>query len=417
MPSAWKEATLPLRNAQFRRLFLSNFAFFMAMGGQGIVRAWLALQLTDRALALGLVSAAFAVPMLIGSPFGGVLADRFERRSMILMAQAAAMVSELAILLLLLADRLEFWHLLVGATAIGCTLPLSMPARAAIVVNIVGPRALGPAVALNMAGTNVTRVVGPALAGFLIPFVGEAGVYGVNLGLYVIAIVSILTLQKVPPAAGVRDVSIAANLMDGIEYVRSNRLILILLLFGLVPMFLAMPVQTLFPVFAEQVWLRGPMGLGILSASSGVGAVLGSIWVAARSEDAGRLRAMMISVFVFGGFLALFALSPWFAAAAALIFIANTGQSIFGTLNNTAIQLLIPDRVRGRISSFLMMSFSLPLLGALPMSAAADLFGAPATVAISSVGAVIGAILFYVGSRELRDLDEHIQRARTKAPE
>lgn len=417
MAAGWRIAIEPLRLPQFRHVFTSNFAFFMAMGGQGIVRTWLAFELTDLPSALGLIAAAFAIPMLVLSPMGGVMADRVERRNLILFSQLGAIAIELCVLVLLMTGRLEYWHLLVGAGAMGCTLPLSMPARQAIVMNIVGPGALAPAVALNMAGTNVTRVVGPALAGFLIPVLGAAGVYMLNLSLFALAVISILAVQRVPAPRAVKDLTVFSNLADGFRYVGANRLILVLLVFGLVPMFLAMPVQTLFVVFAEEVWETGPRGLGILSASSGLGAVVGSIYVASRNADAGRLRAMMLGVVTFGVLLASFALSSWFWAAVALVFAAHIAQSIFATLNNTAIQLLIPDHVRGRISSFLMMSFSLPLLGALPISMAAQAFGAPAAVSVSSAAAVVAAIFFYASSRDLRELDAHVHRSMTQSPE
>ncbi len=411
MASGWRTAIEPLSIQQFRRVFLSNFVFFMAMGGQSIVRPWLAFQLTDSALALGLVSAAIAVPMLVLAPLGGVLADRLERRNLILLSQASAMLSESAILGLLLADRLEFWHLVVGAGLMGCTFPLSMPARQAIVMNIVGRRSLGGAVALNMAGTNVTRVVGPALAGFLIPMIAVEGVYMMNLGLYGLAVLAMVRVAKVHPPPEASASSMFASMIAGFKYVRTNNLVLIMLVYGLLPMFLAMPVQTLLVVFSEEVWLKGSQGLGILHAASGVGAVAGSIYVATRSPDAGRIRMMMASVILYGGLLVTFAGSPWFLPAVALIFFGNIAASIFGTLNNTAIQLLIPDHVRGRISSFLMMSFSLPLLGTLPVSAAAERFGAPMAVGVSSILAVSAAVIFYLASRQLRDLDAHIQRA------
>lgn len=409
MAGGWRTAIEPLSITEFRRVFISNFAFFLAMGGQGIVRPWLAFQLTGSAFDLGIVSAAIAVPMLVLAPFGGVLADRVERRNLILLSQASTMLSELAILVLLLMGQLEFWHLVVSAALMGCTFPVAMPARQAIVVNIVGKRALGGAVALNMAGTNVTRVVGPALAGFLIPILGVEGVYVLNIGLYVLAIFAILRVARVPAPPGARGISIGTSLVDGFRYMRSNRLVLILLIYGLVPMFLAMPFQTLLVLFAEEVWNTGSTGLGILSASAGIGAVVGSIYVAGRSVDAGRIRSMMVSVIGFGGLLVAFAMTPWFWVGVALVFFANIAASVFGTLNNTAIQMLIPDHVRGRISSFLMMSFSLPLLGTLPVSAAAERFGAPMAVGVSSVLAVLASLAFYAGSRKLRDLDVHIQ--------
>jgi MFS family permease len=411
MASAWRNAIEPLSITQFRRVFVSNFAFFMSMGGQGLVRPWLALQLTDAALALGIVSAAFAVPMLVLAPFGGVMADRFERRNLILFSQAVALVSESVILGLLFMGRLEFWHLVVSATLLGSTFPLSMPARQAIVVNIVGKRRLGGAVALNMTGTNVTRVVGPALAGFLIPLITVEGAFLFNMSLYGVAIVALLRVQRVPAPADSRVASIKANLIEGFRYVGSNRLVLILLVYGLVPMFLAMPFQTLLPYFAEKVWEVGPQGLGLLSGAAGTGAVVGSIYVAGRSPDHGRIRAMMTSAVAFGGLLAAFAFSPWFGVALGLVFLANIAVSVFGTLNNTAIQLVIPDHVRGRISSFLMMSFSLPLLGTLPVTAAAEYFGAPIAVGVSSLLAVVAVLVFYFASRDLRELDRHVDHA------
>ena len=120
---------------------------------------------------------------------------------------------------------------------------------------------------------------------------------------------------------------------------------------------------------------------------------------------------MMTSVVAFGSLLAAFSISPWFLPAVGLVLAANVFVSIFGTLNNTAIQLLIPDSVRGRISSFLMMSFSLPLLGSLPVSIAADYVGAPVAVGVASILAVSAALVFYLSSEELRRLDAHVRQA------
>lgn len=407
----WQRATESLAAPEFRRIFASNVFFFMAMSGQGLVRPWLAFELTDSALALGVVSAAVATPMLVLAPFGGVLADRMERRSLIMWAQSLAIVSELLTLVLLLSGRLQFWHLVLTAAMMGCAFPLIMPARQAIVVNIVGKRGLGSAVALNMSGVNVTRVLGPAIAGFLIPVIDVEGVYAMNLCLYSVALLVMTRVRRVPPPENARELSVSKNLADGFRYVWSNRLVLILLVYGLVPLFLAMPFQTLLVVFARDVWHVGSWGLGILNAAAGIGAVAGSAYIAGRNASAGRLRLMMLSAVVFGSLLAAFAASPWFLPALVLVFAANIFGSMFGTLNNTAIQLLIPDSVRGRISSFLMMSFSLPLLGTLPVTAVAKIWGAPVAVGISSILAVVAAIAFYWASRSLRELDSRVEQA------
>lgn len=406
--SAWRRATESLENAQFRRVFIGNMAFFLAMGGQGIVRPWIAFQLTDQAFALGIVAAAMAIPMFFLSPIGGALADRVERRRLIVTAQSIAFVTEGIVLVLLLTGRIEFWHLVAAGGALGCCFPLVMPARQAIVANLVDRKRLGAAMGLNMTGVNVTRVVGPAAAGYLISVIGVEGAYLVDVVLYAVAIGAMLTVQKLPPTGASLD-SLTRHMMAGFSYLRKDRLVAILLLFGLVPQFLAMPFQNILPAFADKVWDVGPTGYGILNASVGVGAVVGSVYVAGRTQERRRLPMMMVAVVAFGTLLAAFAVSPYFWPAVALAFVANIGASVFSTLNNVSIQLVIPDAVRGRVSSFLMMSVSLPLLGALPIGWIADQIGPPRAVAGASLLAVVMAFVFYASSPRLRKLDDRIR--------
>ena len=405
-----RNAFAALEHKQFRWLFASNVVFFLAMSGQGIVRAWLAFELTDSELALGLVSFTVAVPMLLIAPIGGVMSDRWERRNLVVAGQTLVISSECAILTLLFTDSLAFWHLLVAAGIMGCVFPFIMPARQALVVNVVGKRGLPNAMALGMAGMNVTRVAGPALAGFLLGPLGTKWSYVIGVSLYVIALIAMLQVHRHPIGDRPR-VSVYANVIEGIHYVRENRLVLILIFFGLVPMFLAMPFQTLMVVFAEEVWQVGPTGLGLLSAVGGIGGVAGSFYVAWRADSQKRVRRMMVSSVGFGAFLFAFSMTPWFSAALVFVFVANLFASVYSTLNNTAIQMVIPDAVRGRISSFLMMSFSLPLLGTLPMSAIAETWGAPTAVATASVLAVVVALLFYAGSPTLRRMDLTVREA------
>ncbi len=247
-----------------------------------------------------------------------------------------------------------------------------------------------------------------ATAGFLIGLVGVAGSYVVGVILYLCAVLCMMVVRRSPATGQAREASIYRNVVEGVHYIRDHRLILILLLFGLVPMFLAMPFQTLLVVFADEVWQVGARGLGLLSAIAGVGGVVGSMWVAWNVELERRLRQMMWSMVCFGSFLLLFAVSPWFLLALPFILLANIFSSIFGTLNNTAIQLLIPDEVRGGISSFLMMSFSLPLLGTLPMSAVAEVYGARIAVGLAAVLAVGVILIFYAASPALRNLDANV---------
>ncbi len=398
----WRRATRALSNAEFRRVFVGNMAFFLGMGGQSVVRPWIAYELTDSPFALGIIAGGMAIPMFFLSPLGGALADRVERRGLIVFAQLLAIATEAAILGLYATSRIEFWHLVVASAFLGTCFPLMMPARTAIIFAAVG---------LNMTGVNATRVIGPAGAGLTIAQWGVVNAYLVGLGLYLVAMISMMTLRRLPPPdTGVR-VPLVQNMTDGFRYLNQDRFVAVLLLFGLVPQFLAMPFMNIMPAFAEDVWHVGADGFGILSAATGLGAVLGSFYVAGRRQEARRLPMMMASVIAFGALLIAFSASPWFWPAVVLSALANVGASIFSTLNNVAIQLVIPDEVRGRVSSFLMMSVSLPLLGALPMGWAAEHIGPPLAVAGAAAIAILSAVGFYAASPKLRGLDARVRAA------
>ena len=396
---------------QFRWLFASNTTFFLAMGGQQVLRSWLVFQITGSELALGWVSALVALPMLLIAPIGGAIADRLDRRTLVAGGQLIVVTGEITVLALLLTGRLQFWHLLVMAGLMGTSFPFIMPARQAIVANVVGRARMSNAMALNMAAVNTTRVIGPAVAGFAIGAIGVGPAYAVNVALYVAALACLTGLQPAPPARGPSRGTMAQSMNEGLRYILHDRLVLVLLFFGLVPMFLVMPFQNLLVVFTEQVWRVGPEGLGILSASAGAGGMVGAVLVAWRRESKGRLRSMMLAAFAFGAFLFLFALSPWYLLALPLVFLANVFANYYSALNNIAVQMLVPDEVRGRVSSFLMMSFALPLLGTLPVAAVAELVGAPAAVAGASVIAVLVAVGFYLVSPSLRGMDDRVRRA------
>jgi len=401
----------PLRLPQFRWLLSSNIAFFFAMGSQGVVRAWLAFDLTKSELALGYVTLAMAFPLFFIGPMGGVVSDRTDRRNLIMLGQAVILLSELIITILLISKKLQFWHLVSASALMGCVFPFIMPARTAIVVNIVGKLNLSKAIGINMAGTNSTRIIGPAIAGYLIDIIGVSNTYITGVVLYGIGILCMIRVDHSPPSQESKEVTPFRSIMDGLVYVQKNKLVLVLLLVGLVPMFLAMPFQNLLVVFAEKIWDVGSRGLGQLSAAGGMGGVIGSAWVASMGNTRKPLGLMMTSMMVFGSFLLGFSFSPYYLTALPLILIANVFASVFSTLNNTAIQLVIPDNVRGRISSFLMMSFSLPLLGTYPVSAVAQFYGAPIAVGTASILAMMISLVFYAFSQSLRQMNRSIQHA------
>lgn len=400
------------RVVPYRWLLTSNVAFYLAMQSQALVRGFLAFQLTGSEFALGGVAFAVAAPMLLVSPIGGVLADRVDRRRVIMAAQVLVLVAESTVLALYVSGRLAYWHLIVAGLLIGSVFPLMMPARQAIVANLVGREGLASAVALNVTGMNTSRVVGPALGGLLIVGNDVRIAYAVGIATYAAALLCMFKIAPARPPEAARARSLWSNLVAGFAYLARNRLILLLLLFGLLPMFLAMPFQQLLPAFAEKVWNVGSNGLGLLSAVVGLGGVAGSLLVAWRSEAGWRLRLQLGSLVGFCALLAAFCWIPRFWPALTVLFLANLFASVFGTLNSTAIQLSIPDEMRGRVSSFLMMSYSLPLVGVLPVSYAARQLGVQLAVSGAALLALVFAALFCALSPTLRTMDAAVGRAR-----
>ena len=400
-----------LKNQVFRWLFISQTAFFLTMQGQVLVRSMLTYELTGSAISLGLVNFAAAVSMLLVGPWGGVVADRVERRRLLLIGTGALICSESIVLLLFLSGLLQLWHLLLSAVVIGSVLPLLMPAQSAMVVDAVGKRDLQNALALSMGANSATRIVGPSMAGFLVAALGISGAYAVGVGLYFLSLIAIIPVKRNKTSRDVAATNALADLLEGVRYVRDNRLVLQLLLLGIIPLFLVAPFQQLLVVFTESVWDVGSQGLGLLYAISGVGGVLGSIYVARLPQQHARLRLMTLTLVGLALFLAAFALSPWFLLAVPLALAANACTTVFTAVNNASIQILVPDDVRGRVSSFMLMSFSVTPLGTLPMAWVAEHYGAPVAVAGASGLVLLVVAVFVLLSRTLRKLDLRVEEA------
>jgi len=409
-PSSFAALKIP----QYRWLFAGNIAFFFAMQGQILTRSVLAWELTHRELALAQINLAVAIPMLLGSLVGGAIADRMEKRKLLMIGQLFIVANECVVLFLLMTGQLEFWNLIVAATLMGFMFPLIMPARMALSVKVVGKENIGNAMALAVMVLNLARVLGPVCAGLLIGVIDVQGVYVFGIVLYLVGVACLLGIKPAPPNKDAGNKALLADVKYGFTYLGQNRQILLLLLFGMVPMFLAMPFQNLLVVFSDEVWDVGPKGLGFLQGSAGVGGVLGALWVARRGEQPQRLNGMVLGTVGFGVFLAVFCFIPNFYLALVPLVLANIFANIASTLNNTSIQVLVPDEVRGRITSFMLMSFGLMPLGVLPMAYAAERVGAPLAVTVASVVMIFAVFVFLLLSGTFRRLDKDLISALEK---
>ena len=405
-PSGFDVLSIP----QFRWLFVGNVAFFFAMQGQMLTRTILAWDLTGLAQSLAYINLVVALPMIFASMIGGAVTDRVERRQLIIVGQCLITCNEIFILTMLLLGQLEFWHLLCTAFVAGCAFPFIMPARMAITVNVVGPDRIQSAMAVSGGAMNLSRVVGPAMMGVIISEFSVIAAYVVSTILYASAVFCMFFVKRnkaVQPDGGKKP--LLADIIYGFQYVSLNKPVLVCLMFGLVPMFLAMPFQNLLVMLVEQTWQIGESGLGILMGAGGVGGVLGSIWIARRGDRSERLRLMVVTVIGFALFLAVFTQTSVFYLALLPLVLANLCASAFQTVNNATIQILVDDSVRGRMSSFMMMSFGLTPLGVFPMAVAADHIGAANAILGACVALMIITVAFVGLSRTLRTIDSTVR--------
>ncbi|MBT6583114.1 MAG: MFS transporter [Gammaproteobacteria bacterium] len=410
-PGAFAVLSIP----EFRWLFFGNVAFFFAMQGQILTRSILAWDLTGSAQSLAYINLVVAIPMMFASMIGGAITDRVERRQLVIVGQCLITGNEIFILSLLVLGQLEFWHLLCTAFIAGCAFPFIMPARMAITVNVVGHERIQSAMAISGGAMNLSRVAGPAMAGLIIAQFSIVAAYIVSTLLYGSAVICMLFVKRniaIQPEGGKKP--LLADIVYGFQYIKVNKPVMVCLLFGLVPMFLAMPFQSLLVMLVEQSWQTGETGIGILMGAGGVGGVLGSIWIARRGDKSERLRLMCVTVIGFAVLLGVFTQTSIFYLALLPLALANLCASAFQTVNNATVQILVDDNVRGRMSSFMMMSFGLTPLGVFPMAIAADSFGAANAILGACIALIVVTAAFIGLSKTLRDIDDTVEIAMEK---
>jgi MFS family permease len=394
-----------LAERDFRWYFAGNLAFFMAMQMQFVLRGFLAFDLTQSAWALGVIGAAISLPMLIVAPIGGVVADRVNKKSLLIVTQVSAAAASIVLSALILAGGLEYWHLVVVSLFTGAMFSFNMPARSAIVPLLVPQHKLMNAISLQMGGMNLTRIIAPAAAGLLIAPLGAGWVYLITTVLFSIAVLSEIQLPKHGLTAAPQQGNSIQAFIDGLRYIiRGDPLIGVLVLINLLMPLFSFPVQQMLPIFAEDVFDMGAPGLGLLAAMTGLGGLTGAMLSANLDHHPAKGRIMLNAGIVMSAFLGFFALAPWFALALGCIAVAGFGQMLFTATNNTVIQATVPEDLRGRVNSLLLMSVGAMPLGVLPLTAIAEVAGAPHTIAGSSALLLVIVLGLFVAIKPLRDL-------------
>ncbi len=396
----WNHMAPALAHVEYARLWRGNLGSQIAFWMQSVAQGWLILQLTDSPFALGLLGFFRSIPMLLLSPLGGVMADRLDRRKILLAAQTIMGSAALAIAILVLIDRIHILHLVAASLILGTSFAVNMPARHALVANLVPRRDLSNAVALNSTTVNAARVIGPSVAGVLIGVIGIAGAYFAQVAGYVWSVVNVWRIRP-PPTRRRAHRSTLVDLREGFGYVLRTRPMLALMLLALGPSLFGMPIALLLPAFVKQDLSAGPETLGVLLGSMGVGALIGSMLVVTFSRFPHKGKVLFSAILTNGLLLIALSFTRSVVAAGSVLALVGFSQAVYMATNQMTVQLLVPDELRGRVTSLRMMTFGLSPLGLLPLSAVAQLLGTPVAVLLGGGLTLIVGLAVFVWAREL----------------
>ena len=391
-----RQMTRALRHRNYQLFFFGQGTSLIGTWVQRIALSWLVYRLTGSALLLGVVGFSSQILTFLGAPLAGVLADRLDRRPLLLATQALAMTQAFLLAVLTLTGTVAVWHIIVLGLLLGLVNAFDIPIRQSFVVEMLESREdLPNAIALNSFLVNGARLIGPAMAGVVIAWVGEGTCFLIN-GLSFLAVIAALAMMKVAPhPRQVHKGNMLADLKEGVAYVYHFAPIRAILLLLAVISLLGMPYIVLMPVFADEVLHGGPGTLGVLMGATGVGAIMGALFLASRPSIRGLGRLIAIAAGLFGAGLIAFSFSHVLWLSLALLVIVGFGGMVQMASSNTLIQTIVDDDKRGRVMSLYTMSFmGMGPFGALLAGWLASLFGAPMALVLGGAGCMLMAGIF-----------------------
>ena len=379
---------------------------------------WLIYQLTGSPLPLGYVGLANGVPAVCLNLFGGVFADKFDQRRLIMVTQSltASFIFVLATLTLL--EAVQVWHIVVIAFCAGAVESFDQPARQSLYPHLIDRKIMGSAVALNSCIWQGTRIIIPAVAGCIIAWAGTAAAFYLG-GLGFLTMATMIYSLRVPPTTRRARGSAAHDIREGLTFIRRNSIFSFLIAMTFFNSFFGMAYITLMPVLAVAILHVGAKGQGLLMGMGGVGALLTTLWLSSRS-DVGSKGWLIIGGGVMSGLsVAAFGLTSAFVGsfvlALAIMFVMGICNTTYNTSIQSSLQMLVPDHMRGRVMGFYGMTHNITPLGGMLASALAGLITAPLAIAAGGLAVAAFAIGPAMTNREVRNLDALLHQAETAA--
>lgn len=398
----------------FRNLWFGACTSSIGTWMQSVAQNWLVLTLTGSAFYLGLDAFLGQLPIMLFTLIGGVVADRRDRRRVLLTSQYIQMTSAFTLALLVFLGvvrpatghgvSMTVWYVLVLSFLTGCAQAFGGPAYQSLVPSLVQKKDLPNAIALNSIQFNLARIIGPLLAGLALATIGTVFCFAMN-GLSFLAVIVSLLLLNVPPRDALPPQPMLQQLRGGLSYVRHEGPLLGLTVVAFMTTFLAMPLVTLLPVFVQKVFHLGVGQYSQMMAFQGAGAVIGALVVAWLGRFPKMGRAALVVQIVLGGLVVAFAASRIPALSYGILFFAGIAQIVVFSLANSLVQLVVPNQMRGRVMSIYMVSFrgGMPL-GSLAAGYFANLFSAPAVLMVNGTLLMATGAIVLATYKKLRDV-------------
>ena len=404
IPSGFGTTFSSLGNRNFRYLWFGQVGAATAMHADLVARSWLVFELTGSSLAVAGVNLARAAPMLAIGLFGGVAADRWDRKRLLLIIQVWSLVLNAAMAIILIGGWIEMWHVYTLAFLLGSGMAMNQPVRTSIIPQLIPRDRLLNAVSLNSIAINSTRLIGPAIVGMVIAAwgVGPAYVWSTIAYGIVIWTTTRISIPPVNPAA--RLGSMVGQLVEGFRYIASNRLVLALVLLGLAPLAVGFSHLTLLPALVSDELGRGPAIMGFSMAGGGIGGIAGGFYMASRVDLRRKGLIMLGSATAYGVALLLFAGVSMVVMVFPLIIIIGVSQTVFRAANTTTLLEITPDYMRGRIISATLLDTALAPVAGIIAGIVADRAGVPfayLTLGGMCLAIVVVALLAYPGLRKI----------------
>ena len=394
-----------LRNPKYRFFFANSLCRDLGAIVFMVSNGWLALTLTDSAFWVGATAGAVGVGLTSFSVFGGVLADRLDRKKLLMGAQVSMAVVGAVLAVLVATDLVEVWHLMVGGLVFGVTSAVELPSRNALTMDLVGKENLLRGAATNFASSHLMSIVAPIVAGLVLDAFDDSWAYVVVCGANVVAVGMLLPLRYQRAEISQHRTPLR-DLREGLRYGIGTPMIRGLILLAVVAEVFGWSHETILPVMAGEVLKVGASGLGYMLSAAGAGAVVFTFALTSLREVKRKGLVVALAACGFGVFLVVFAYTPWFSVSLLVIALAYGMGMTYETVLTTALQTAVPDEMRGRVLSFQTAVWGISSLAGFVAGAIAGVLGAPAAIAIGGGVLIVSALSLLPMAARLRERPE-----------